>query len=213
MINAAGAGFLHLPRKFLPMEFIDLHHARINTAGTYLRFNGDYVFTIGIKPYHGRIPIVRIGGHREGTETGWQCALRETAEETGLSVELLKPPATYWADGDLPEPFLQPIDWPAGQETPPLLVVVYRREGETLLSLMYLTQADQMPVPSTEVKGLLRLNSKEIQWLCQTPMTLAQFLAAGGRASLGAEFDRSLFMEPFIQLRLLAKILALQPEL
>lgn len=195
------------------MELLDLTHAWVNTAGTYLRFKDDYIFTIGIKPYHGRIPIVRIGGHREGTETGWQCALRETIEETGLQVELIRPPVTYWADGDLPEPPLQAIDWPAGQEIPPLLVVSYRREGETLLSLMYLAQADQMPVPSTEVKGLLLLNRYEIQRVCQTPLTLAQFLAEGGRASLGAEFDHSLFLEPFIQLRLFAKLLALQPAL
>lgn len=59
----------------------DIQNAKINTAGAYVRINGLYLFTIGIKPHHGNIPVVRIGGHQEGNETGWQCAMREAFEK------------------------------------------------------------------------------------------------------------------------------------
>jgi hypothetical protein len=113
----------------------------------------------------------------------------------------------------LPEPPLQEIDWPVEQEVSPLLVVSYLHEGEMLVSLMYLAQADEPPVPSTEVKGLLLLERQELHRLCQVPQTLAQFLTEGGRAILTADFDHSLLLEPFIQLRLFSQILTLQPGL
>ena len=60
---------------------IDLQKARINTAGAYVCIDGYYLFALGIRPYNGHIPIVRLGGHREGHETGWQCAVREAYKE------------------------------------------------------------------------------------------------------------------------------------
>lgn len=54
----------------------ELQLARINTAGAYVCIDGLYPFAIGIRPHYGQIPIVRLGGHREEHETGWQCAVR-----------------------------------------------------------------------------------------------------------------------------------------
>lgn len=54
----------------------ELQLARINTAGAYVCIDGLYPFAIGIRPHNGQIPIVRLGGHREEHETGWQCAVR-----------------------------------------------------------------------------------------------------------------------------------------
>jgi hypothetical protein len=90
------------------------------------------------------------------------------------------------------------------------LVVAYRSAGQALLSLMYLAEADELPNPSAEVQGLLLLNANQIQRLCHAPVTLAQYLNEGGQARLRAEFNTSLVLEPFIQLRLLAQILAAQ---
>jgi hypothetical protein len=63
---------------------MDLQNARINTAGAYVCIQGYYLFAIGIRPHNRHIPVVRLGGHREEHETGWQCAVREVYEEANL---------------------------------------------------------------------------------------------------------------------------------
>jgi 8-oxo-dGTP pyrophosphatase MutT (NUDIX family) len=190
---------------------MELQNARINTAGAFIRMDGCYLFAIGIHLHNGCIPIVRVGGHREGNETGWGCAAREVYEETGLIVAPCNPGITYLADGDHLEEQMQQIRWrdPAEGECDPYLVVAYRRENETLLSLMYLVEAEGLPAPSCEVKGLLLLSREEILRLCRAPLTLEQYLHQGGKAILKAEFDTKLLLEPFVQLRLLSRILSM----
>lgn len=116
---------------------MDIQKARINTAGAYVCLDGFYPFAIGTRLHNGCIPVVRVGGHREKNETGWQCAARKTYEETSLRIKPLLPKATYLSDGDHIEAELQTIQWqhPTG-ESDPLLVVAYHREGGTVLSLM-----------------------------------------------------------------------------
>ena len=193
---------------------MDIQSARINTAGAYVCLTGLYPFAIGTQLYKGRIPVVRLGGHQEEHETGWQCAAREVYEEANLQIKPLTPPTTYLADGDHIETELKEIQWQpeADQEHIPLLVVAYRREGGTLLSLMYLAQAEGLPTPSSEVKGLLLLKEEDIHRLCREPLTLGQYLSSGGKALLNHEFDTSLILEPFAQLRLLSRIWMAQPE-
>jgi hypothetical protein len=190
---------------------IDLRYAIINTAGAYVCIDGYYVFAIGIKLHNGQIPIVRLGGHREGHETGWQCAVREVYEEANLPIQPLLSQTTYLSDWDHTEE-LQEIQWrPKSEQEPiPILVVAYSREASVYLSLMYLAHTHRFPTPSSEVKGLLLLKEEEIHRLCHEPMTLEQYLHEGGRAILHAEFDTSLFLEPFVQLRLLSRILRMQ---
>jgi hypothetical protein len=189
---------------------IDIQNARVNTAGAYVCLNGFYLFAIGIQPHNGRIPVIRLGGHREANETGWQCAVREVYEEANLQIKPLVPKATYLSDGDHIEKELQEFRWQTEQECNPLLIVAYRREDRTLLSLMYLAEAEGLPRPSSEIKGLLLLEKETIHCLCQKPTTLEQYLSEGGRAILSDEFDRKLVLEPFTQLRLLSRILSLQ---
>jgi hypothetical protein len=193
----------------------DIQSASINTAGAYVCLNGYYVFTLGIEPHNGRIPIVRLGGHREGNETGWQCAVREALEEASLRIKPILPPATYLCAGDNLDAELARIQWPhkPEQEPVPFLVVTHRRDEKIILSLMYLAHADGIPAPSSEVKGLILLDGTEIQRLCQGPITLHQYLDSGGRAILKAGFDLSLILEPFAQLRLLSRILSPEPEI
>jgi 8-oxo-dGTP pyrophosphatase MutT (NUDIX family) len=192
----------------------DIQNANVNTAGAYVCINGLYVFTIGGQPHNGHIPIVRLGGHREGNETGWQCAVRESYEEARLQLKPLIPQTTYLCDWDHIDAELIQIHWQhkVEQEPIPILVVTYCREGKTSLSLMYLAHADGLPQPSCEVKGLLLLDKEEVHSLCQEPLTLEQFLGRGGRAILNAEFDTRLVLEPFAQLRLLSRILSVQSE-
>lgn len=192
---------------------VEIHNAKINTAGAYVSVNGAYLFAVGDKPYQGRIPVVRLGGHREVKETGWQCAMREVYEETGCQITPLSPSKTYLlSDGDNLDTEFEIIKWEHAEEPAPLLIVAYFRAGETLLSLMYLAQTANSPTPSTEIKGLLLLKKEEIHRLCEEPTTLKQYLASGGQAILNYNFDQSLFLEPFMQLRLLSRILLIESE-
>jgi ADP-ribose pyrophosphatase YjhB (NUDIX family) len=193
----------------------DLQLAGINTAGAYVCIDGLYPFAIGIRPHNGKIPIVRLGGHREEHETGWQCAVREVYEETRLAIRPVTPQTTYLLDWDDIDAQAQEIAWQHDIELEPvpLLVVTYCRENKTTLSLMYLAQAEGTPVPSSEVKGLLLLDPQEISRLCNEPQTLKGYLSRGGRAILKAEFDMHLFLEPFAQLRFLSRLLHVQSEL
>ncbi len=183
---------------------------RINTAGAYIRLHGRWLFTIGVRPREGRIPIVRVGGHCEADESGWQCAAREACEETGLRITPLAAPATYAADWEHLDDDLHEIAWPGGQSPAPVLVITHRRGDEAHCSLMYLAGAKGSPAPSAEVKGLLLLDDAEVQRLCRQPLTLGEYLRAGGRAVLSAEFDTQLELEPFAQLRCLARLLERQ---
>jgi len=195
-------------------KVLDLQNARVDTAGAYISIDGYYLFAIGIKPHNGHIPIVRLGGHREGNETGWRCAVREVYEETNLQIQPLLPLTTYVSNWDHMEAELQEIEWGTKieQEPTPILIVTYHSQDTVHLSLMYLAQADGFPTPSSEVKGLLLLEEDEIHRLCQEPMTLEQHLRRGGKAILNAEFDQTLVLEPFAQLRLLSRILRLHAK-
>jgi GNAT superfamily N-acetyltransferase len=185
-------------------------NTNVNTAGAYISTHGRYPFVLGARLHQGCIPLIRIGGHREGDETGWQCAAREAYEETNLRIRPLTPATTYWVDGDHFEAELKKIDWKAesDQETAPVLVVSYYRAGQTVLSLMYLAEADELPVPSSEVTGLLLLAEKDVHQICREAITLEQYLAGGGQAILTGAFDHKLVLEPFVQLRLLSRILS-----
>jgi 8-oxo-dGTP pyrophosphatase MutT (NUDIX family) len=192
-------------------RLIDIQNARVNTAGAYVCIDGSYLFALGIRPHNGQIPLVRLGGHREDNETGWQCAAREVLEEANLYITPLLPQKTYAVDWDHLDGGPEEIPWQQEpkEEPVPLLIVVHRHGKETSLSLMYLVQAEGNPTPSSEVKGLILLSSEEIHHLCRESISLKQFLHRGGRAILSDGFDTKLVLEPFAQLRLLSRILYL----
>ncbi len=193
----------------------EIQSARINTAGAYVWFDGLFLFAIGIQPHNGNIPVVRLGGHREDHETGWQCAVREVNEESGLKIAPIVHHRTYLSDWEHPGSEPQEIKWEQKnkKEPDPLLVVSHRLQDQIHLSLMYLAHAEGIPVPSSEVKGLLLLEREAIHRLCREQITLEQYLCEGGKAILNAEFDTQLVLEPFAQLRLLSRILNMDSEL
>jgi hypothetical protein len=75
---------------------------------------------------------------------------------------------------------------------------------------MYFALSDEIPTPSSEVKGILLLDLASIHQICQKPMTLDQYLINGGKAILTDHFDRNLTLEPFVQLRIFSKLLKAQ---
>ncbi len=62
------------------------------------------------------------------------------------------------------------------------------------------------------VTASLLLGQEEIHRPCQEPVTLEQYLSSGGKAIINTEFNPKLILEPFAQLRLLSRILRIQPD-
>ncbi len=187
---------------------LNLKDAYIKTAGAYVYINGLYPFAIGWKLHNGNIPVVRLGGHVEENETGWECAVREVTEEANVQIRPVISAKTYLVSAEDITLDIQEIPWE--QETDgnikPILVVAYHLECETALSLMYLAQSDEKPTPSAEVKGILLLDPESIDQICRESITLGQYLQRGGKAIFNELFDRERTLEPFIQLRILSRL-------
>lgn len=78
---------------------------------------------------------------------------------------------------------------------------------------MYLASATGAAAPLAETRGLLLLSRAEVSRLARAPLTLDQYLRAGGRALLRGDLPAHLPLEPFLQLRLLAALLERHPDL
>jgi hypothetical protein len=210
------------------MIMVDFKNAHLKSAGAYVTIDGRYAFTIGWKLHHGNIPVVRLGGHANEGETGWECAVREVEEEAGIHIRPVEAGKTYLVLPEMPEFELRPeieiqeVAWdpdggpeggPEGDGAPNPFLVVAAQPGGTaggsrpVLSLMYLAESDEMPAPSAEVKGILLLDGESIREICESPVTLDEYLKRGGRAIFSGEFDRTRRLEPFLQLRILAQML------
>jgi ADP-ribose pyrophosphatase YjhB (NUDIX family) len=184
--------------------------ARIRTAGAYVTVGGQYPFAIGRQPHQGHYPVFRLGGHVIDGESGWECAVREVAEEANIRIKPVLTDQTYLVSAADPDMALQEIEWEAEvpRDPKPLLVVAYDDiEKGPVLSLMYLAQSDEVPAPSGEVKGILMLDPESIELICRAPLILGQYLLGGGKAIFREAFDRNRTLEPFIQLRIFAQLL------
>jgi len=192
------------------MVMVDFKDAQLKSAGAYVSMDGLYPFAIGWKLHNGNIPVVRLGGHVIGDETGWECARREVEEEANIRIRPVNPEKTYLVLAETPEIELQETAWDPEENgiLKPLLVVAAHPTGSRpSLSLMYMAQSDEMPTPSAEVRGILLLDPESILQLCPAPVTLDQYLQRGGQAVFSGPFDRTRTLEPFLQLRILAQML------
>ena len=191
---------------------LNFYDTQIRTAGAYVTVDGLYPFVIGWKLHNGNIPIIRLGGGVERDETGWDCAAREAREEAGISIRPIPSERTYLVLAERQEIEPQEIHWDHDLpgEPKPVLVVAYPPASKPALSLMYLAQSAEIPVPSAEVKGIVLLDRKSIFRICQSSLTLGQYLNQGGKAIFKEQFDQKLILEPFIQLRILSHLLEAQ---
>ena len=191
---------------------VNFKYAHPKTAGAFISIEGLYPFALGWEPHNGNIPIFRLGGHVMGHETGWECAVREVKEEANIRIKPVYTKRTYWASAETQGIDLQEIQWDKENDpgSKPFLIVAYHTHNETSLSFMYMAQSNEIPTPSAEVKGILLLDPSHIQEICQTPMTLDQYLTSGGRAIFVDQFDRNRILEPFIQLRIFSQLLKSQ---
>ncbi len=188
---------------------LGLDKAVVGTAGAYVIVDGYFPFWVSPKHNGDTLAVIRLGGHREEGETGWQCAAREVYEETRLNIRPLQPPATYWLDRDRADACLQQVIWPhdTPDEMPPLYVASNHPVPARQLSVMYLAKADELPTPSSEVRGLLLLKPDDVLKIVQKTITLGQYLRDGGKAMLHEELDENKELEPFGQLRVLPHIM------
>lgn len=170
---------------------------QVVTAGAYVWVDGRIPFVVGPTREGTALAVVRLGGHREGNETPWACAVREALEEASLQIEPRRPPTTYRIEGD--EPRFVRADWPS--EPSPLFVSA--KDGR--LTAMYLAQATGQPKPAAETRGLLLLRPADVSAICQERLTLRAYLDRGGHAVLRAPMDEALPLVPFPQLRWLAR--------
>jgi hypothetical protein len=188
-------------------RMLNLEGAYYRTAGAFVSVQGLYPFVLGWKLHHGKIPVIRLGGEIEAGETGWQTAQREAKEEARLSICPVDSPKTYLASLEKQQVTLQEFAWDGDSQPQPVLLVEHHINGKSALSLMYLAQSEQTPVPSAEVKGIALLDRERILQICQGAVTLGQYLDGGGQAIFSAQFDRELVLEPFVQLRVFAQLL------
>lgn len=166
------------------------------TAGVYLTIGDRFLFVFGPNPAGDRLAIVRVGGHREPGETAWECAAREALEETGLTIEALPVGATLSGS-------LEPCAWEEPGPRP--LLVLPRESGVTV---MFVARAAGAPSPCSEVRGLLLVSRAEVLALSERPTTLQEFLDAGGQAWMRKPYPPEMVLEPALQFRLLARLLA-----
>jgi 8-oxo-dGTP pyrophosphatase MutT (NUDIX family) len=182
----------------------------ITTAGAYIRVGDAYLFALGPNPTNTALAVFRIGGHVEAGESPWACAAREALEEAAVVIAPIAPPATNWLDRDEPAQRLQSIDLPRQLLHPvaPFLIVTAQSETGIRSSVMYLAQTTDMPIPSSEIKGLILVKQHELSQIVQLPVTLRQFVEQGGRVLLRSSVDTNLVLVPLLQARMLARIIS-----
>lgn len=176
------------------------------TSGVILRNAGRFVFQVGYNAARDALGVVRIGGHVEPGEPAAQTAVRESLEEAGTRVTLIPSPRTYQYEtgDDIIE--LVPTTWDAGPPAPLLLAEV-TGSSSSGLSVTYLAESSDSPVPAGETQALLFLTPAEVRLISESSLTLGELIRIGGVVEDPSGLPHHLPLRPHGQARALSILL------
>jgi hypothetical protein len=186
----------------------------VQKAGAFVLTNKRMAFMMGPTVDQSALAIVRLGGHREGAETAWECAQREVFEESRMRITPLTPSMTFYCPNtnfDIGIE-LEPITKFHNTRFEPRPLIVGHQNSVQSITPIFLATSDDEPVPSMETKALMFLTRKEVIRLCSESITLGEFQTLGGKVMLGQHIDRNLPLKPFGHLLMLSIILEQYPN-
>lgn len=178
----------------------------VKTSGAYVLYRGLFIFQVGPTEEADKLGVVRLGGHKEFEETALETARREVFEEASMKITPINSSITYHMSEWGNNPSIIQLD----EEVAPILVKGNEQES---LSIMYLSYSENEPSPSSETNGLLLLTPEDIHLICNTKITLNDFIKQNGKAILKGNINRDLFLTPYPQLLFLSKLLKEHPNL
>lgn len=183
-------------------------------AGSYVIVNGRMAFQMGPTPDKSDLAIVRLGGHREGNETAWECAQREVFEESQMRITPLVPSMTFQCPKTTldTEIILEPIENYRAPEEQPCPLIIGRHDTIHSVTDMFLATSDDDPIPSMETQALMLLTRNDVLRLCTETITLEEYQSSGGKVLFGQQVNSKLPLTPFGQLVMLSMILERYPN-
>lgn len=178
----------------------------VRTSGAYVLYHGMFLFQVGPTKVGNKLGVVRLGGHRENTETALETAKREVLEEASVIISPYNSSVTFY----LREWGEEPSKIEVNDKVAPILI---KGSKETSYTVMYLSYTETKPKPTSETQGLLMLSPKDVHLICNNNLTLNDYLNRNGLAILKSDINRDLILDPFPQLLFLSKLLKEEEEL
>ncbi|MBM7587764.1 hypothetical protein JOC86_004338 [Bacillus pakistanensis] len=170
------------------------------TAGAFVIYQGSFVFQIDPTKQKDTLAIVELGGRRIKGEAPIETAEREVREEAAMNLYPLSAPVCYYKKSNsesLQQMYFDELIAP---------IVILEKEDHSL-SVTYLVESEDPPVPSGDTSGIIILTPEEIHTLCEGSWTLEEFKYNGGRVIEGREINKNLPLKPFPQIHILSKLL------
>jgi len=158
--------------------------------------NGHYLFFMaGTRDSHrcspGELFYGGIGGHREEGEDWLTCAHREAREETGMDIDIIPAPVTWYVPHQGPVQPIEVIDEPrpfAFYELvfPPNI----RVEGGIYYIVIYQARLHTRPreMPPDELRGIIALSAEQVVRGLEYRPTLTELLDDGAVLVTGEKY-------------------------
>lgn len=186
----------------------------VEKAGAFVIIKNIMPFMMGPTPDRSALAIVRLGGHREGNETAWECAKREVFEESHMRINPMMPSMTFYCPNTSfdREIFIEPAKEYENSKVEPRPLIMGHQNSVQSITPIFLASSDDEPIPSMETKALMLLTRNDVLRLCSGTMTLDEFQSSGGKVLFGQKIDANLPLKPFGHLLMLSIILEKYPH-